>query len=145
MTTGRRILVIEENEQSRAHIAWTIESVGLAVITVTSLEEAVNRLTKGYTDLVIIADKLLPTSGEEDCLQLLKMRNVSVIVVGAERDRAVAMLEAGADACMSMPLNYPELVARVQSLLRRRNGEGYRTKRTDRMSHSKRGTGDAVG
>jgi len=127
MTKGDRILVIEEDKLSRADIASTLESAGFEVIAATSLAGGVGKLYKGYPGLVIIADELLLMNGKEDCLQLLHVNDIPVIVLGSEGDAAVALLEAGADACMSRPLHLAELVARVRSLLRRRKEEGYST------------------
>jgi DNA-binding response OmpR family regulator len=62
--------------------------------------------------------------GKELCSRLRQVSYVPIIVLGSGQEVTdrVKMLEAGADAYMSRPPDTAELVARVRSLLRRRDG-----------------------
>ncbi len=142
MPKGDRILVVDEGKLPRADIASTLEGAGFEVITATSLVGAVSKLYEDYPALVVMADELLPINEKENCLELLQVCDTPIIVLGGEKDAAVAMLEAGADAYMSRPLHLAELVARVHSLLRRTKKEGYHTFRRDMTPNSKRRIGE---
>jgi DNA-binding response OmpR family regulator len=72
-------------------------------------------------DLVILGDNLLDLPGQEICRRLRATRNFTPMIAVAhqESQARIAILDAGADDCISQPFNIEELLARVRATLRR--------------------------
>ncbi|MBI3930528.1 MAG: response regulator transcription factor [Chloroflexi bacterium] len=77
------------------------------------------KLYEAYPDLIIMARELPLVNGEDPCLRIREACYLPIIAVGAAEE-AVEILELGADAYVTKPVNLRELVARVQTLLRRK-------------------------
>ena len=81
--------------------------------------DGLRKLHESYPDLVIMS-KELPMIDEEDaCLRIRQASYSPIIVLGNEEESAET-LELGADAYLMKPPGLIELVARVNSLLRRK-------------------------
>jgi DNA-binding response OmpR family regulator len=94
------------------------------VIGVADGYQGLSRIYENRPDLVIMAEQAPGVMGKELCSRLRQVSYLPIIVLGSGQEATdeVSMLEAGADAYMSRPPDTVELVARVRSLLRRRNG-----------------------
>ncbi|MBE0481740.1 MAG: response regulator transcription factor [Dehalococcoidia bacterium] len=114
-----RILVIDREDRGLG-TACILKESGCEVELVNRITDGMGRLYGSQPDLVLLSYELLPENGREACLQLLRACDIPVLVTGADSEKAIALLEAGADACLSEPLQALELVPRAVSLLRRR-------------------------
>ena len=99
-------------------MAAALEGVGHTVVRAVDGIEGLKRLYEGYPDLIIVARELHMVNGEDVYLCLRQASYLPIIVVG-EEEGAVEPLERGADAYMTRPPCLGELLARVQTLLRR--------------------------
>lgn len=117
-----RILVVEDDPATRKMINTALDAHGYDVIEAGTAGDALEAISKEIPDVVLL-DLILPDGdGVEVCRELRQYSDVSIIMVTAKRDLTdrLAGLDAGADDYVTKPLSMGELVARVKSLIRRR-------------------------
>jgi len=124
MTTGARILVVDDEAPIRRWLKVNLETRGYTVDTAETGEQGIKALENRRPDLLIL-DLLMPGMGGIDVVR--KLRSVStipIIVLSAigEEAQKVQALELGADDYMTKPFGMEELFARIRSLLRRAAG-----------------------
>jgi two-component system phosphate regulon response regulator PhoB len=121
-----RVLLVEDEESLTLLLRYNLEAEGYAVDSVARGDEAELRLREDAPDLVIL-DWMLPgLSGIELCRRIRarpETERLPVIMLTAkgEEDDRIRGLDTGADDYVVKPFSVPELLARVQSLLRRAN------------------------
>ncbi|MDQ1478451.1 MAG: hypothetical protein QOE62_3680 [Actinomycetota bacterium] len=116
-----RILVVDDDEQSRALVRVALESENFSVLEASDGLQALDLVSSEAPDLVVL-DVNLPSMGGFDVLAQIRLaRSVPVIMVtgrDAETDRVLG-LELGADDYVIKPFAPRELTSRVRAILRR--------------------------
>jgi two-component system phosphate regulon response regulator PhoB len=118
------ILIVEDEADLSELMRYNLEAEGFRVVTSESGDEAVERIRDGVPDLILL-DWMLPGLSGIELMRRWRSRDetarVPVIMVTArgEEEERVRGLATGADDYMVKPFSMPELVARVQALLRR--------------------------
>jgi two-component system, OmpR family, KDP operon response regulator KdpE len=124
MTAGARLLVVEDDEPTRALITSNLEAHGYVVREAGTAAEALRAWDAGRPDLVVL-DLGLPDADGTSVIRRLRRDATTPILIlsarGEERDK-VAALELGADDYVTKPFGLEELRARVAALLRRAAG-----------------------
>lgn len=120
-----RILVIEDDESIAAFVSRGLREAGFAVdIAATGPEGLAKAQTAEYDAAVV--DFMLPGRDGLSLVNELRRGGVRtpVIMLTARRsvEDRVRGLEAGADDYLIKPFAFPELLARIQALLRRGQG-----------------------
>lgn len=129
-----RILVVEDESDIAALVAYQLAHAGYQVRTATSGGEALKAIDTELPDLVVL-DLMLPEIGGAEILRTLRSRKETsgtpVIILtarGDEEDR-LRGFELGADDYIAKPFSPRELVMRVRAVLRRAAPESGRTGR----------------
>lgn len=122
-----RLLVIEDEEHLAAGLKLNLELEDYEVDVATTAREAGEHLLRADAYDAIVLDVMLPdVDGFELCKKLRNAGNYTPVIMltarAAAEDR-VHGLEVGADDYLVKPFELDELLARVRSLLRRRQWE----------------------
>jgi DNA-binding response OmpR family regulator len=116
-----RILVVDDDEGSRALVRVALESESFSVLEASDGAQALELISSETPDLVVL-DVNLPSMGGFDVLAQIRLaRAVPVIMVtgrDGETDRVLG-LELGADDYVIKPFSPRELTSRVRAILRR--------------------------
>jgi two-component system phosphate regulon response regulator PhoB len=119
-----RILVVEDERDIAALVAYHLTMEGYRVRTAEGGQEALEAAAAERPDLMVL-DLMLPGYSGYDVLAELRrqpaLRDVPVIILTARREEAdrVKGLELGADDYLTKPFSPRELVLRVRAVLRR--------------------------
>lgn len=115
------ILVVEDEKQLRGAIEAVLTAEGYAVVSVGDGQSALS--AKGENVDAIVMDWMLPDLSGLDVLVELRRRGCSIpVLMLTARDSVadrVAGLDHGADDYLVKPFAFPELLARLRTLLRR--------------------------
>jgi two-component system phosphate regulon response regulator PhoB len=119
-----RILVVEDEQPIRDLIAFGLRRAGLQVALAENSQAARTSIGDRRPDLILLDWMLPDTSGLELARQLRRdenTRDIPIIMLTARADEAdkIAGLEGGADDYVTKPFAARELLARIQSVLRR--------------------------
>ncbi|SRR5579862_1018905 len=120
-TQRGRVLAVDDDDAILAMLARVLGAEGFVVEGVTSAAAAIERLKTDIPDVILLDVGLADADGFEVLGSLRQHLEVPVIMVtarGAEPDR-VRGLRTGADDYVVKPFSYPELAARIDSVLRR--------------------------
>ncbi|HVE91569.1 MAG TPA: response regulator transcription factor [Actinomycetota bacterium] len=127
MTTGPRLLVVDDDERIIEIMRVALEEEGYRVDTAGDAEQALQSMRVNRPDLLVL-DVMLPgRDGFELCREIRKSSSVPIVLLTAKTDTidVVVGLESGADDYVTKPFEMRVLVARLRSLLRRaRSREG---------------------
>jgi DNA-binding response OmpR family regulator len=119
---GSHVLIIEDDNKLATALAAGIGSEGYRISTASSAEEGFFLLHSDLPDIVVL-DVTLPRRDGLDLLKQIRRDRIDVRVLmltshNTVEDR-VEGLKMGADDYLGKPFSFPELLARIEALLRR--------------------------
>lgn len=118
------IAVIEDEEDIRHLLSYTLEKNGYEVTGYEAGEEGLAGVKAESPDLVLL-DLMLPGIDGMEVCRLLKqdaaLKSIPVIIISAKGEESdiIAGLEQGADDYLSKPFSPKILLARIKTVLRR--------------------------
>jgi DNA-binding response OmpR family regulator len=120
-----RILVVEDDPAIAAFVARGLREAGYTVDEATTGNAGLDLATRESYDAAII-DLMLPGRDGLSLIETARHAGVTtpVLILTAKRsvDDRVKGLQAGGDDYLTKPFAFPELLARIQALIRRSKG-----------------------
>ena len=146
----KRVLVVEDEASIREMVALNLKMAGWEVVEAPSAERALELMHSGEHCDAALLDIMLPGLDGYALLECLRPQGVPVIFITAKsavKDR-VQGLRLGADDYITKPFAAEELVARMETVLRR-TGRGGRELCAydvvlDTVNHTARRNGEPV-
>ncbi|MEP7262766.1 MAG: response regulator [Usitatibacter sp.] len=122
---AKHILVVDDDQEIRKHLAAYLERNGLRVSTLPDGRELARTLEERAVDLLVL-DLMLPgVDGLTLCREVRSRSRMPVLILsarGEDVDRIVG-LEMGADDYLAKPFHPRELLARIRAVLSRSAGQ----------------------
>ena len=121
---NKQILVVEDEVSIRDMLRFALERAEFRIVLAGNAQEARLRIAEARPDLILL-DWMMPgLSGVEYAKELKSgatTKDIPIIMVTAraEEEDKVRGLNVGADDYVSKPFSFPELIARIQAVLRR--------------------------
>ena len=102
-------------------VTFFLQHSGFQVTSIVEGTQVMAEIGRGFPDLIVMRENRQRLNGDELCIHIRELSDVPIIVLGhgQEEEAGVEMLEMGADAYLTSPLDARELLARIRSLLRR--------------------------
>jgi DNA-binding response OmpR family regulator len=123
----RRILIVEDDLTLRQALTFNLTREGYEAAGAADGEAALAAARGQRFDLILL-DLMLPAMSGLEVLRALRADGVTtpVIIVSAKADEVdrVVGLKIGADDYVTKPFSRPELLARIEAVLRRQRREG---------------------
>lgn len=118
-----RVLIADDDPATRSLLAKTLESQGYAVDAVTDGHQALACAARGDADVFLLDARMWRMSGIDACRALKSGRapiDLPVLMLVAKTDVVcrIQALQAGADGCVSKPLDAFEPFEQVAAVLR---------------------------
>ena len=119
-----KIFIVEDEPSIVQLVKYNLEKQNFKVLVSNNGEEGLQEIKKTEPDLILLDWMLPDLSGIDICKALrkdTKFKNVPIIMLTArsqEEDKVLG-LNVGADDYLPKPFSNPELIARVNALLRR--------------------------
>jgi two-component system phosphate regulon response regulator PhoB len=119
-----RVLVVDDDPQLRSLLLLVLEGEGYPVSLASDTAGAIEAVEKGEVDLVVLDISLGIEDGRMVLARIREMGDLPVIIISGKGETAdrVLGLRLGADDYLSKPFSPVELVARVETVLRRSRG-----------------------
>jgi two-component system, OmpR family, phosphate regulon response regulator PhoB len=121
---GKLILVVEDEAAIREMLRFALARAEFRVAEAANAQEARLRIADATPDLILM-DWMMPGVTGVELTRELKAqattRDIPVVMVTArsEEEDKVRGLNIGCDDYVSKPFSFPELIARIQAVLRR--------------------------
>ena len=115
------ILVVDDNSNTRISIGESLAEAGYVPHDAIDGVSALSMLRANAFDLVLL-DMIMPRmSGFEVCREIRETSSVPIIMLTAVGDEGakIESLQLGADDYVTKPFSSPELMARIEAVLRR--------------------------
>lgn len=119
-----RLLLIDDDQNLGPPLAQYVGRFSMELVQALRPSEGLTRLREGGFDVAILDVMLPEMDGFELCRIIRQDNDIPIVMLTARGDvmDRVVGLEMGADDYLPKPFEPRELVARVQTLLRRRQG-----------------------
>jgi DNA-binding response OmpR family regulator len=117
------ILLIHSDLVAMGELTFLLQHLGFNVVGAIGGQQALAEIYRRHPDVVIMAEGNCRPNGDGLCLHIRELSQAPIIILGQEHEKAdeSEILNIGADAYLTSPLNLRELLTSVCSLARRTN------------------------
>lgn len=119
-----KILLVEDEESLAIGLKYNLTEEGYTVTWVDDGKAALEAFATKIFDLIIL-DIMLPYYDGFEIARIIREKTpqlpILMLTAKASPDDRVAGLESGADDYLTKPFHLPELILRIQGMLKRRN------------------------
>ena len=118
---AKKVLVVDDEKLIVKGIRFSLEQDGMEVDTAYDGEEAFEKASNGFFDMILLDVMLPKMDGFEVCQRIREFSNVPIIMLTAKGDDMdkILGLEYGADDYITKPFNILEVKARIKAIMRR--------------------------
>jgi len=116
-----KILVVDDDPEFLDLSQTWLKNAGYDVLTAEDGVEGMRRVFSSRPQLVLLDANMPKMDGWEVCRRIRDMSDIPVLMVtvNGQKDDRLKGFNNGADDYITKPVEFPELVARVQAVLRR--------------------------
>jgi DNA-binding response OmpR family regulator len=117
-----KILIVEDEPDMARGLQFNLEARGYDVLVAGDGESGLEAALQHHPDVVILDVTLPKRDGYEVCRELRKARPalpILMLTAKSQEDQVVLGLKLGADDYVKKPFGVSELIARIETLLRR--------------------------
>ncbi len=121
-TTGKKILIVDDEPSIRRALRTTLRELGFEVVEAARGEEAISLVRTVQFSAVLLDINMPGMGGGEACRRIRQFAPkiaILMVTVRDSEDDKVEALEAGADDYITKPFALRELTARIRAAVRR--------------------------
>lgn len=117
----KNILLIEDDSNVRAFVIKGLQEEGFLISSAKNGEDGIAIFEAGHFDLILLDIMLPGMSGIDVCIKLRASGDIPIILLTAlgTSENVALGLNSGADDYIVKPFKFIELIARINSILRR--------------------------
>ena len=121
-----KILLVDDESRMLDLLSLYLTPKGYQCIKRTSAIEAIQYLHEDKADLLLLDVMMPEMNGWEACAEIRKESDIPIIMLTARSEKLdiIKGLNMGADDYISKPFDEDELIARIEAVLRRKQGHG---------------------
>lgn len=129
------VLVVDDDADVRALVSTLLSRAGYVVVEASDGQAALKALYGQRPDLVVLDVNMPERNGWETLERIRELSDVPVVMLSArgEELEKVRALRSGADDYVTKPFGRQELLARVESVLRRTGGGNLKETYSDEL------------
>lgn len=125
---GRKILIVDDEDFIREHLAWHLEKLGCETVRAADGKEAL-ALAAEKPDLILMDVKMPLMDGYETTKELKgnpETQNIPIILLSAKAQRKEIEegMSAGADCYLTKPASLSKILETMEQYLARRTDKG---------------------
>jgi len=121
-SSGPRILIVDDQQSNVRLLEHTLRRAGYTeVMSATEPRDVAALHLENRYDLILLDLQMPGMNGFEVMRQLQEVKRanpVAILVLSADATQTKAVLEAGADSFIGKPFRLPDVVERVQEMLK---------------------------
>ena len=116
----KTILILSANSKLVSEFRNFLLKEDIEVTCIRDIASAMKKIPEANFTLIILDSPDLTGEGVRLCREIHKMTTVPILLlVNGDESERIKGLDAGADKCLSRPIDVPELIANVHAVFRR--------------------------